>query len=123
MLNIVNEYYFCVMYVKYEFLEIVIKKKFLKIRYVFWVDIGYFREEMNKLFRMEFLDNLKEGYIVYIQIYLFYDYMQSGDIIKFNSVWIVGGFIFGILEYFMIMIEDYKKIIEDMIFKRLMDID
>lgn len=66
MLNIVNEYYFCVMYVKYEFLEIVIKKKFLKIRYVFWVDIGYFREEMNKLFRMEFLDNLKEGYIVYI---------------------------------------------------------
>lgn len=123
MLNIVNEYYFCVMYVKYEFLEIVIKKKFLKIRYVFWVDIGYFREEMNKLFRMEFLDNLKEGYIVYIQIYLFYDYMQSEDIIKFNSVWIVGGFIFGILEYFMIMIEDYKKIIEDMIFKRLMDID
>lgn len=72
---------------------------------------------------MEFLDNLKEGYIVYIQIYLFYDYMQSEDIIKFNSVWIVGGFIFGILEYFMIMIEDYKKIIEDMIFKRLMDID
>lgn len=123
MLNIVNEYYFCVMYVKYEFLEIVIKKKFLKIRYVFWVDIGYFREEMNKLFRMEFLDNLKEGYIVYIQIYLFYDYMQSEDIIKFNLVWIVGGFIFGILEYFMIMIEDYKKIIEDMIFKRLMDID
>lgn len=123
MLNIVNEYYFCVMYVKYEFLEIVIKKKFLKIRYVFWVDIGYFREEMNKLFRMEFLDNLKEGYIVYIQIYLFYDYMQSEDIIKFNSVWIVGGFIFGILEYFMIMIEDYKKIIEDMIFKCLMDID
>lgn len=123
MLNIVNEYYFCVMYVKYEFLEIVIKKKFLKIRYVFWVDIGYFREEMNKLFRMEFLDNLKEGYIVYIQIYLFYDYMQSEDIIKFNFVWIVGGFIFGILEYFMIMIEDYKKIIEDMIFKRLMDID
>lgn len=123
MLNIVNEYYFCVMYVKYEFLEIVIKKKFLKIRYVFWVDIGYFREEMNKLFRMEFLDNLKEGYIVYIQIYLFYDYMQSEDIIKFNSVWIVGGFIFGILEYLMIMIEDYKKIIEDMIFKRLMDID
>lgn len=123
MLNIVNEYYSCVMYVKYEFLEIVIKKKFLKIRYVFWVDIGYFREEMNKLFRMEFLDNLKEGYIVYIQIYLFYDYMQSEDIIKFNSVWIVGGFIFGILEYFMIMIEDYKKIIEDMIFKRLMDID
>lgn len=123
MLNIVNEYYFCVMYVKYEFLEIVIKKKFLKIRYVFWVDIGYFREEMNKLFRMEFLDNLKEGYIVYIQIYLFYDYMQLEDIIKFNSVWIVGGFIFGILEYFMIMIEDYKKIIEDMIFKRLMDID
>lgn len=123
MLNIVNEYYFCVMYVKYEFLEIVIKKKFLKIRYVFWVDIGYFCEEMNKLFRMEFLDNLKEGYIVYIQIYLFYDYMQSEDIIKFNSVWIVGGFIFGILEYFMIMIEDYKKIIEDMIFKRLMDID
>lgn len=123
MLNIVNEYYFCVMYVKYEFLEIVIKKKFFKIRYVFWVDIGYFREEMNKLFRMEFLDNLKEGYIVYIQIYLFYDYMQSEDIIKFNSVWIVGGFIFGILEYFMIMIEDYKKIIEDMIFKRLMDID
>lgn len=123
MLNIVNEYYFCVMYVKYEFLEIVIKKKFLKIRYVFWVDIGYFREEMNKLFRMEFLDNLKEGYIVYIQIYLFYDYMQSEDIIKFNSVWIVGGFIFGISEYLMIMIEDYKKIIEDMIFKRLMDID
>lgn len=123
MLNIVNEYYFCVMYVKYEFLEIVIKKKFLKIRYVFWVDIGYFREEMNKLFWMEFLDNLKEGYIVYIQIYLFYDYMQLEDIIKFNSVWIVGGFIFGILEYFMIMIEDYKKIIEDMIFKRLMDID
>lgn len=123
MLNIVNEYYFCVMYVKYEFLEIVIKKKFLKIRYVFWVDIGYFREEMNKLFRMEFLDNLKEGYIVYIQIYLFYDYMQLEDIIKFNSVWIVGGFIFGILEYFMIMIEDYKKIIEDMIFKCLMDID
>lgn len=123
MLNIVNEYYSCVMYVKYEFLEIVIKKKFLKIRYVFWVDIGYFREEMNKLFRMEFLDNLKEGYIVYIQIYLFYDYMQSEDIIKFNSVWIVGGFIFGILEYFMIMIEDYKKIIEDMIFKRLIDID
>lgn len=123
MLNIVNEYYFCVMYVKYEFLEIVIKKKFLKIRYVFWVDIGYFREEMNKLFRMEFLDNLKEGYIVYIQIYLFYDYMQSEDIIKFNFVWIVGGFIFGILEYFMIMIEDYKKIIEDMIFKCLMDID
>lgn len=123
MLNIVNEYYFCVMYVKYEFLEIVIKKKFFKIRYVFWVDIGYFREEMNKLFRMEFLDNLKEGYIVYIQIYLFYDYMQSEDIIKFNSVWIVGGFIFGILEYFMIMIEDYKKIIEDMIFKCLMDID
>lgn len=41
MLNIVNEYYFCVMYVKYEFLEIVIKKKFLKIRYVFWVkDFG-----------------------------------------------------------------------------------
>lgn len=123
MLNIVNEYYSCVMYVKYEFLEIVIKKKFLKIRYVFWVDIGYFREEMNKLFRMEFLDNLKEGYIVYIQIYLFYDYMQSEDIIKFNSVWIVGGFIFGISEYLMIMIEDYKKIIEDMIFKRLMDID
>lgn len=123
MPNTVNEYYSCAMHVKYELLEIVIKKKLLKTRYVSWVDIGYFREEMNKLFRMEPPDNLKEGHIVYTQIHPFYDYMQPEDIIKSNSVWIAGGFILGTPEYLMIMIEDYKKTTEDMISKRLMDTD
>lgn len=121
--NTVNEYYSCAMHVKYELLEIAIKKKLLRTRYISWVDIGYFRENMNKLYRLEPPDNLKEGHIAYTQIHPFYSYMQPEDIIKSNSVWIAGGFILGKPEYLMILIKDYKNMVEDLISKRLMDTD
>ncbi|XP_062606838.1 uncharacterized protein LOC134268593 [Saccostrea cucullata] len=121
--NTVNEYYSCAMHIKYELLEIVIKKKLHRTRYLSWVDIGYFREKMNKIYKLEPPDNLKEGHIAYTQIHPFYEYMQPEDIIKNNAVWIAGGFILGKPEYLMIMIEDYRKAVEDLISKRLMDTD
>ena len=121
--NTVNENYSCVMHAKYDALQYVIENRMYLTKYIAWVDIGYFREYSERIFKLLPPSDLRNGHIGFSQMKPFYDYLTPKDVIYGNHFWIGGGIFIGQPQYFLPFIQDYKNSVEHLLSENLMSTD
>lgn len=120
--NTVLPSYSCAMHVKYDLIEKVIKEGLLTTKYLAWIDVGYFRENHQHVFTLHPPKDIKDDHISFTQIRTFYN-ITPKTIIYDNLVWIAGGLFVGRPEYLLLFVEDYKKMVLEMIDMKLMSTD
>lgn len=121
--NTIKERYSCAMHVKYELLERVIQNRIFHTKYLAWVDIGYFREPYSRPFQLQTPANFQQDHIAFLQVDGFDIYANATTIITDDALWVGGGMLIGRPEYLMVFIDDYKRSVESLIDRGLMDTD
>ncbi|XP_060075018.1 uncharacterized protein LOC132554724 [Ylistrum balloti] len=120
--NTVIEQYACAMHAKYELIERVIRERMFRTKYLAWIDIGYFRVRFKKPFQLQIPPDFKDDHIAFSQMNAFQSH-SAFTIISEDAVWVAGGMFIGRPEYLKIFVEDYKRLVELMIARRLMATD
>ena len=121
--NTVNENYSCAMHAKYDVLQYVIENLMYHTKYIAWVDIGYFRENEQRTFKLLPPRDLRNGHIGFTQIDPFYDYLTPKDVIYGNNIWIGGGFFIGQPQYIISFIQDYQNVVKFLLSEGLINTD
>lgn len=123
--NTINENYSCTMHAKYDLLEKVIKEKWFRTKFLAWVDIGYFRNQVDEThkFHLKLPEDFSYQHISFTEINEFNKKLTPMGIIDENAVWVGGGMILGRLELMTVFISDYKEAVGRMLDEKLMSTD
>lgn len=121
--NTVFPGYSSAMHVKYDVIDKAIREGLVKTKHLAWIDIGYFRGEQEGIFTLELPEDFKDDHIAYSQINRFRKEATPWAMVFDNMVFLAGGIFMGRPEYLLLLVEDYKQAVHDMMQMKIMSTD
>lgn len=122
--NTVIADYSCAMHAKIEFLQKSVDNNFFLTKYFMWIDIGYFRYEIdnNDLFGLSVPEGFDENSIAYSEVCDFHE-MTFKNIVWKNRVWVAGGANLGRFDVLTMFCNEYIDRVEKALEERIMSTD
>ena len=123
--NTVDPEYLCSMHAKYDALSRAVKQNYFHTKYFAWLDIGFFRSEVNnsRKFILQLPPDFDPSSIAVTRVANFEMGMEISKIFLEEKVWVGGGIFVGDHELMLKYTEQYKRAVDYFLSKQLMNTD
>ena len=124
--NTVYPEYSCAMHAKYDYMDEVARNNPFNTKYLSWVDLGYFRDLVNKnttSFSLYTPPKFDESRVAYCEIGHFYPNLNIGRVVSTNLIWLAGGFFVSTVEVMRRWTRQYRQYTERMLENNWMSTD
>ncbi|XP_076468033.1 uncharacterized protein LOC143298898 [Babylonia areolata] len=122
--NTIQPLYSCAMHAKYELVQRVLREGLYQTRFVAWLDIGYFRQEItkNETIHLTVPTDFNRTHVGCSLVNTFQS-MTVDNVIRWNKVWVGGGAFLATPEVAYVFCNDYRRAVRGLLDMKWMSTD
>ena len=122
--NTINPLYSCAMHAKFELVQRAVLQRLYQSRYVAWLDIGLFRDEVEKAQTIHLTapDDFDRKKVAYSMVHQF-QRLTPMEIVRQNKVWVGGASFLATPEVAFVYCSEYRRAVRKLLDMKIMSTD